>query len=79
MFPQKNILLGPGNIACITGFSLSTVLGGMSDECFKSPEKPQIGRVQFAAPECFTEGLPTIKSDIYSMGYILFHVSILTL
>ncbi|OJA19896.1 hypothetical protein AZE42_07022 [Rhizopogon vesiculosus] len=75
----KNVLLGPGpkHTAYLTGFSLSTVLSGMSDECFKSPEKPQPGRVQFAAPECFTDGgssLPIIESDIYSFGYILFHI-----
>ncbi|KAJ8581641.1 kinase-like protein [Rhizopogon salebrosus TDB-379] len=74
---SKNVLLGPENRAYLTGFSSSTVLGGMSDDCFKSPEKPQPGRVQFTAPECFTEGgpsLPSVKRDIYSFSYILFHV-----
>jgi serine/threonine protein kinase len=79
IFFQKNVLLGPENRAYLTGFSSSTVLDGMSDDCFKSPEKPQPGRVQFTAPECFAEGgpsLPSVKRDIYSFGYILFHVSI---
>lgn len=71
---SKNVLIGPANRAYLTGFSLST---GLNDSQFLGTSEP--GGVRFAAPECFIDGdsfLPNINSDIYSIGCVLYHVSV---
>lgn len=73
---SKNVLIGPENRAYLTGFSLSTDLN--TSQLLGAPES---GGVRFAAPECFVDeegdnSLPIINSDIYSIGCVLFHVSV---
>jgi serine/threonine protein kinase len=59
--------------ARLVDFGLATILGGQN----RVIEGTTIlhGAFRWTAPELLTRGEPTIQSDMYSFGRVMFHVS----
>src|SRR4051794_35727607 len=63
--PSNVMIDGDGNVR-ITDFGIATVTGDTRDDVAGTP--------QYMAPEQFTGGAASTKSDIYSLGLILFEI-----
>jgi|GEM_PF-3887911 len=63
-----NVLLDSANNACIADFGLSRVIGNepIADEVAGTP--------MYMAPELFAGAAPSLSSDIYSLGCVLYEI-----
>jgi serine/threonine protein kinase len=59
--------------ALLADFGLATILGGQN--CVIQGSTILHGAFRWTAPELLAHGEPTIQSDLYSFGRVMFHVS----
>ena len=71
LHPQ-NILIGEYHEVYIKGWGFAHVLSEKEDPELKKPKMPDIPDPRFIAPELVSGSTPSIRSDVYALGMLLY-------